>query len=568
MINGIGAPEGTSDLSYRAAEGIYLDDNVHNTEVIGNTVANCPNGGLFIHNARNFDVQDNTFFNNGRQMWMLDDNKGESITGANIYNNIFCAMYPNQRAVYARIKQSSMNQVGDFDFNYYARPSDDTYTMSTDLNASSSNYNVNYHTLEEWKNLFGIDQNSKKSPITIPANLVESNVGVNQLPSSNEAQFGSDISCSQPNGNCQTNWIVEPTSQKSVLEVSHNARSEVSLPLGNLSGNKFYTAQFELTSQKASGMEVFVQTEQSKRTVSNTEAILVDENKSGYELIFDINASSEPLQLVLISEQDTMQYTLENLFFGEVTVTSALVENYFRFEYNPQEQDTTIQLDKQYVDIRGNRYNSGASLQLQPFESVILLEDNRSQIIDDLAIPTTSIQELNECHIAVSWDFPGDQPDSVALLRSIDGEFFQPIQIFRANLDDTLSSGTYIDQSPNIYTTNYYKVVGYINGESVSSSPLERTLDCAARKTKVAGLFPNPILASAKELNVRFFAESEKVQISISDQLGNLMHQTAFQGHTGWNEFILPVQLHTGWYFVGIQNGPNQQVLPLIVKGL
>ena len=48
VLNGIGAPEGTNAPFYRGVEGIYLDINVNNIEVIENTIAFGENAGIFI----------------------------------------------------------------------------------------------------------------------------------------------------------------------------------------------------------------------------------------------------------------------------------------------------------------------------------------------------------------------------------------------------------------------------------------------------------------------------------------------------------------------------------------
>jgi len=89
VLNGVGANPGTNATIHTAAEGIYLDDNANNVEVSGNTTAWCGSNGLFVHNAQNFIIRNNTFYNNPVQFLLKSDGFGTSISGANITENIY-----------------------------------------------------------------------------------------------------------------------------------------------------------------------------------------------------------------------------------------------------------------------------------------------------------------------------------------------------------------------------------------------------------------------------------------------------------------------------------------------
>src|SRR5690606_22668469 len=51
ILNGKGVSEGTDNLNYFAAHGIYIDGSSDGVEVTNNTIAECSNSGIFIHNA-------------------------------------------------------------------------------------------------------------------------------------------------------------------------------------------------------------------------------------------------------------------------------------------------------------------------------------------------------------------------------------------------------------------------------------------------------------------------------------------------------------------------------------
>ncbi len=80
VLNGIGAANGTPE-NYIPVQGIYLDDNSANVEVLNNTVAHCPYAGIFLHNTRDFIISGNVLYNNKYQMATQHDNLGSAITG-------------------------------------------------------------------------------------------------------------------------------------------------------------------------------------------------------------------------------------------------------------------------------------------------------------------------------------------------------------------------------------------------------------------------------------------------------------------------------------------------------
>jgi parallel beta-helix repeat protein len=66
VLNAIGSMEGTKPFAGQLtafAKGIYMDDNSSGVEIRGNSIANIANSGIFIHNARNIEINNNTVFN-------------------------------------------------------------------------------------------------------------------------------------------------------------------------------------------------------------------------------------------------------------------------------------------------------------------------------------------------------------------------------------------------------------------------------------------------------------------------------------------------------------------------
>ncbi|MGE5318134.1 MAG: right-handed parallel beta-helix repeat-containing protein, partial [Chloroflexota bacterium] len=168
ITNAIGAPEGTGGNQV-AAEGIYIDDRSANVDIIGNSVYQCGNNGIYIHNSNHINIHNNTIYDNGIQILMRHDNAAASfpITNCKIDSNVFVSRTADQLvASYETIDKSiSFPDLGTFDFNSYCRPMDDHLTIHTKyINGAQVNETIN---LESWQTNYNKDMHSNKSPITL-----------------------------------------------------------------------------------------------------------------------------------------------------------------------------------------------------------------------------------------------------------------------------------------------------------------------------------------------------------------------------------------------------------------
>ena len=178
VLNGIGAAEGTNSNNHKAANGIYLDDNTMNVEVSNNMIANCASFGIFLHNAPENSVIQNTAFNNNVQLGFSasGDCTTDLIIKNRIENNILFSKLPTQTVL--TLNANAVNKIsayGAFDYNYYCRPFDEENTIT--INNSSSNENYN---LSEWKNSFNKDFNSQKTPVQFPNYAINGLIGNNK----------------------------------------------------------------------------------------------------------------------------------------------------------------------------------------------------------------------------------------------------------------------------------------------------------------------------------------------------------------------------------------------------
>ena len=156
-----------------AAYGIYFDDYSSGGSISHNTTANNSYGGIFLHNANNIKVIDNTSYNNVKTGFGISNNKagltrrGGIICERNIFFQKDSDKQVNSRNFCFSISTmyNDLDSLGSFDNNYYARPVDDN--MVFDIDASAAGGKHNRYDLSGWKSLSGFEKNSKKSPVTI-----------------------------------------------------------------------------------------------------------------------------------------------------------------------------------------------------------------------------------------------------------------------------------------------------------------------------------------------------------------------------------------------------------------
>ncbi len=157
----LGAPLGAGRVDNRA-HGYYLDDNANHITLKGNTGCNAGSSGLFIHNANNYTVLDNVFYNNARaQIYWQHDNMGGPVTNGIVKRNKLIAKAPSQKLLSLQSKDNNFNEFADLDSNSYVAPFNNPVVYMNWFKNSEQNY-----TFAQWKSMFKKDQNTKQVPIS------------------------------------------------------------------------------------------------------------------------------------------------------------------------------------------------------------------------------------------------------------------------------------------------------------------------------------------------------------------------------------------------------------------
>jgi len=163
VINGIGAPNGKSGTK-GAAEGIYIDNNAQNISITNNSVANVALYGIFLLDAHEINILNNTVYNCGTGALALMHNSGNNaVRNVKLRRNRFVMTTSTSIGNWSyQTGAGDLLQFGSSDSNVVATPTSDNNAFYT---FDGSSYR--HQTVSQWQSFSGQDMHSKASPKTV-----------------------------------------------------------------------------------------------------------------------------------------------------------------------------------------------------------------------------------------------------------------------------------------------------------------------------------------------------------------------------------------------------------------
>ncbi|MGN6532526.1 MAG: PA14 domain-containing protein, partial [Ginsengibacter sp.] len=169
VLNSVGNINGGGPGKELAGYGIFIDDFGSNISITNNTVANCINAGINLHDTKNVTVTNNTVYNNGKPGWsngqlfvQADAGQFTGYVRANsVTNNILFAKDPDQYSLSYYADPTANNSAisfGTFNYNYYAKPIKPLAPFTTDQGIAKGELS-----LSQWQSIVGGDANSQQS---------------------------------------------------------------------------------------------------------------------------------------------------------------------------------------------------------------------------------------------------------------------------------------------------------------------------------------------------------------------------------------------------------------------
>jgi len=386
LLNAIGAPEGSA-WSGVAAEGIYIDDRSANVDIIGNTVYNCGNVGIFIHNANHIKIKGNTSYNSGKQLWMVHDNIAPTfpITDCVVDSNFLVSRDANQLVAKFQTIDNGISNLGTFDHNWYCRPLDDQLVIETEyVNVTSGREAL---TLEDWQLKYQKDQHSGKSPVSVDPYkilaILSSNLFVN---STFEASYSGWSHWANYN-NGKIEIAKAEGDPGNALKASFTAASGktdgymiVISNAINLTEGKKYLLRF---SAKCSNPNVSINLIPRKNgdpynNVAASKSILLGTSFTSYEFLLEPSMTESNSRIDFQINEAQGDVWLDNMELLEVEAKQTNPDDYILFEYNSTKTDKSISVPDDFVDMQGNPVSG--NIVLKPFTSIILFKKESTSI--------------------------------------------------------------------------------------------------------------------------------------------------------------------------------------------
>ncbi len=382
ILNGKGAPDGTDNTQQSLAHGIYIDDNAANVEIIGNSIADCASYGIFIHNAHDIIIKQNTSFNNLVQLVAEHDNiaPNSPVYNLSVTDNIFFSKKADQIVAEYKTKNNDIRNFGSFDRNIYSRPFDDQLVIKV-LQQVNGTYTYKNISLETWKSTYGKDASSKNSAKEIIPFKINKTVGKNKF--SNDA-FNDNINslyAYAAAGNANTVWangILDGGSLKiSFSSVSGKSDyASLVLGIGAVEINKTYLLKFSMLGVKDNKVitAYLRQSVGSYKDLSIRKSIIIEGKRTEQQILFTATSPEDNASIVFdVDEQNNPLY-LDNIQLTEVEASLVNPNDVIKFFYNASGNAKTINIGSMAVDVNNIVYDN--TIKLAPYASSILITDN------------------------------------------------------------------------------------------------------------------------------------------------------------------------------------------------
>ena len=425
ILNGIGANEGTDGNN--SADGIYMDDNSGGVEITGNTIANCNNNGIYIHDAHDMIISNNTSFNNGNsQIIFKYDNIAPNGVIRNIQNNnnIYFSKKEDQMVARFQSIANDFSQMGTFNNNYYCRPLNDNFSLFTrDNNGTEISFGLNW-----WKTTYFKDVASVVTPVQIAPYKINSISPTNKFL--NES-FNSDIEglyVYSTAANYSKSWASGQLDggcfQGTINATAPSTYSPI-LGVGNIDASKLYILRFSAKADKDTVFNVYLrQSNAPYNTISLVKSFHITPTRNEYEFLLSSNTTESAASIGFATASQNLTFWIDNIKLYEANATLTNPDDSIRFEFNPTSTIKTISLDKAYMDVKGIKYSG--SISLQPYTSAILLNDLAAT---NPATPPPSVNIINPISRAI-FNVSSNILISTLSTASNDGGFIKKVDFY------------------------------------------------------------------------------------------------------------------------------------------
>jgi parallel beta-helix repeat protein len=368
--NGIGNIQATTD-KWAWANGIYMDDSSGNALIQNNTIVNCANAGIFLHNSINNTITGNSCFDCGyAQMYMSHDTLSTTpVTKNAIKNNIFYSIDENSYVLSLTNYVSNDLNFASYSGNFYCNPYHEVCISTENRINNVANYKL--YTVNQWKALN--DSGAKSSHVGWNAYSVIGVIGDNLIVNGDFNNNLNGWSYWSPTGSFVSSWGVN--SQLDDGSWHLQCKDGCAFNQDNyfrLEANQAYRLSFStvaptpgISSIQTANADTWARLELSKN-------FPVDSVRKDHQIIFIPTYATNPVRIVYSLSTSAPDYWLDNICLQKVKVKydDPLKRNLIFI--NKTNSTKKISLPQTLYDL-DDKPVSG-SITLAPYSSKILLK--------------------------------------------------------------------------------------------------------------------------------------------------------------------------------------------------
>ena len=385
---------GTPHPERTHVSGIYLDSRSNNVTIDDNTVYNCGNFGIFLHNTKNNRVRNNNLYDNHIGIGFIQDNKaGNSpIRNLTLQNNAIFARRADQRVLHFSSIRDDHKEVGTLNSNYYFSPlNPERMIQVTDKNYKSAFYN-----LSQWKRSTPHDGSTRTDAKPWPAKVIKKYLSSNLLQN---ATFDGNIK----------GWHAWSNKKNGRVEHQKNALDGGSMAM-RFTSKRGGDARMAASLDKGTGPlrkgEELVLTYSIKSTGNNPDLKTQVTSKGGaFNLLSELNYASPTTQrqqqeeffrisksasngdLKFILQETTQTVHLDNISLRKVSTQPVNHDNLVQFFVNTSARKASFSVPGgRWQSVRGKAYSG--SVTLEPYSSIILVRSDGNPSPPPAADPT------------------------------------------------------------------------------------------------------------------------------------------------------------------------------------
>lgn len=393
IYNGVGVMYGTS-AKEPDCDGIFMDDNAGNIDIMDNTVFNVAGSGIYIHNDFNMNIQRNTLFDNHREQVNFRHNLAyingvlssytTPLRNITFKKNILFSKKSTSTVFIHTTILDDIGSTGTQDSNYFCRPANPAKTITIMKSTGTGTYD-----LAGYKAAYSPrDKASTKELVTVPSTSTSSStsslIGSNMVSNGTFTSSITGISVYSPNKNQVVSIdLLSKLTGTGSLKVTFptsvsGTYTSLYTSVGAVSSSKKYTLKFKTLGTASNGsVRVYLRKLASPFTVltGTPQYKTYGTTATTHEFTFSAPTTEASAAVLIELNQNSGTTYIDDIELYETSTTSTggggTMEDNIRFEYNPTASSKTVSLDTKYTGIDGTIYNS--SIVLAPYSSKILI---------------------------------------------------------------------------------------------------------------------------------------------------------------------------------------------------